>query len=310
MLIWFVSIKANKSHIEYKKRLLKGGYLESKFFYLVFGTVRVVFHWDEEYSFITNALKKYLGVREIHNKEILPDFDLELILSSSMFSDINSRKLYNKVINTRVWDALEIRSKEMPRKWICRNKGFFIKTIGKIIPEHFFRFVNRRYASYSHLIALYFIYDILVNIVQRALLNKNATFLHASAICNSEVNSVLICGQRHIGKTLSSVRFALSKRWRIISDDLIVVDNEANLYTSSLPAHIFGYYLSVLKLPISEEYMFQGSLDKLHWNLYIKFQGANRTVRLIQFPQEWITSGPCKLKLVLSELTMKSFYRK
>lgn len=141
-----------------------------------------------------------------------------------------------------------------------------------------YRLLNWNYLSPAETIAKNFIYDLFDYSTQLALLEKGATYIHASAVAK-DGQAVLLAGRGGVGKSAFMLKSVLEQGWCYLSDDLAVIDADAVIWRTPKKMQIYGY--NTVEEPVVRERLLAGRsiLDLAAWHARFLLKGGKRVRR-------------------------------
>jgi len=142
--------------------------------------------------------------------------------------------------------------------------------------RYFLKFKDWTFANYRDKLAKNFVYNIFEPICQAWMLKKGVTFLHAGSI-SVDGYGVALTGWGGAGKTsAASALIKQSDKVNFLSDDLAIINTQAELYPYYKSSVIYPYNTEGEN--ISESDFLDGFSDKLQWNIH-KWRNGNKGVR-------------------------------
>lgn len=276
-----------------------------------FGSIKVLFAWEKFLIDVGDTLKSWFRDFTTNSMQA----DIGFIISPTIYDNFRNVNSKERKVSTWAWDAVLVANNKCPHLWICRPRTTLKKYFAKALPKTLFRFINPLGASYWELQTGYFLYHIVIKQIQDLLLQNGASFIHAAGLSNSSKDAVIICGSGGIGKTTTAANFVSKSKghWKIIAEDFVIVSEEGKIYGSHLPAHIYGYHLSIMEQLGLQKDFFKDWLDRLQWNIYSIFKSPSGVVRRVTLPKNILAfDGTIKIcfvvEVVMSEEANDELY--
>ena len=186
---------------------------------------------------------------------------------------------------------------DAPRRWrLARRDGPLFRTAGRL-PTWLFRFLHVHRFSQAEARASTLIYRHLIPAVQEVLLDRSATFVHASALRGPDGRGLLGAGWGGAGKTRGSAALYMRspEQWRFMSDDLAILSADGALHFSPIPLNIFPY--STRQFPPLHQRVVRpmGWWDRLQWWARGTVVGRKGVARRIPVMHDLASHDSCTL---------------
>lgn len=151
------------------------------------------------------------------------------------------------------------------------------------LPSGIQRVLNMRYATVEELEYIDFVYGVMMPSLQLAMLKRNNSFLHSSAVYDEEHSGAIVFGSwGGIGKTSLSASLLLNDdRFSFISDDQTLISADGHVFATPLGVHLYPY--NTRTFPEIQRRLWDGRgwLDRSHWVLRDRLFGPAGVVRRV-----------------------------
>lgn len=124
------------------------------------------------------------------------------------------------------------------------------------------------------------IYDLFDVVVGALLVQKGATFLHASTCARGDEALALIAWGG-VGKTTSVLKLVTEQNWRFMSDDLGLVDEEGTLWNNPKYLQIYAYNVAGQPALFKRLMEGRGPADRANWHWRLARFGDKKVRRRI-----------------------------
>jgi len=281
-------------------------------FDVAFGPVRVLIRADGGMESVYRALRSWLAAGACVGNES-PDLVVELTDSPTFHRDVTGDVISagpgafdgHQVLirDGRAWEAAIDRfwrpGSPKALRYSTRN-GPMLRTVGRL-PSLLFRSLHVHRFSQAEVRASTLLYRHLVPAVQACLLERDATFVHASSLREVGGLGMLISGWGGAGKTSGSAALYLGRpqRWQFLSDDLTILTGDGRLHFSPLPLNIFPYSTAQFR-PLHDRVVGpMGIWDRLQWSVRGRMMGKKGVARRISPVRPPSASSSCPVELVV-----------
>jgi hypothetical protein len=146
--------------------------------------------------------------------------------------------------------------------------------------DHYKRAWNWNFLAPWETTAKNFMYDLFDLVAGAAVLEKNASYLHASTCCRNEEGLALIAWGG-IGKTTSVLKLVNEDRWKYLSDDLGLVDGDGRLWRTPRRLQIYAYNLEGQPQLFDQVMEGRGPIDRINWHWRLFRFGGKKVRRRI-----------------------------
>ena len=115
-----------------------------------------------------------------------------------------------------------------------------------VISREAMRSVNRSYISRAQNLAKVILYNDIEPLIHQKILQDGGAFIHASCVARSD-SAVVISGWGGAGKTSVATELTDSNEWKLVSDDLCLVDSRGDVQPYLKRVQIYPYNLDSRK---------------------------------------------------------------
>ena len=165
-----------------------------------------------------------------------------------------------------------------------RDEGFDVEVAAeptdRSMTDHFDRAWDWNFLAPWESTAKNFMYDLFDLVTAAALVERKASYLHAST-CARDGAAVALIAWGGVGKTTSVLKLVTEDGWRFLSDDLGLVDDEGRLWRTPRKLQVYAYNVEgepALRRRVMEG---RGPIDRVNWHWRLARFGPKKVRRRI-----------------------------
>uniref|UniRef100_A0A7V5XGD3 HPr kinase n=1 Tax=Thermodesulfobacterium geofontis TaxID=1295609 RepID=A0A7V5XGD3_9BACT len=268
---------------------------------LKFGLVNVELYLDKKLEYLYTFFSDWFRYRDdFNNIKTNTDVIFHLISQSKLLS--NNVKLRPKTLS--YWDErawLVFIQKQNPANWkiTCVPKFSRRMSVVRYFPSFFIRPLFNDAPTFKYLQASYFLYNILIPIVQSILLTKGCTFIHAASVCSVK-GSYLFSGLGGAGKTSASSYLYLKESdvYNCLGDDFSIISETGIVYPNPMPMNVYPY--NIKSFPELKKYLLTSMSfsEKFYWKVRSFLFGSKAAMKRIALPKTTVDCQNTELNTV------------
>lgn len=203
--------------------------------------------------------------------------DIEFRLRASALAESNRDATW---WDGKAWSA-QLHAEPTHLVWTLTPRETLLFRATRVVPDIAVRMAHIHHFGRREMRAGAALYGHLLPGAQLALLEREATLVHASSLVGPRGRGVLVLGRGGAGKTSASTSLYMRQpnRWRSMSDDLAIVSRDGLLYRSPVPINVFPYNTErfpELSQVVSRE---SSRADRAHWWLRSRLIGSDGVAR-------------------------------
>ncbi len=150
----------------------------------------------------------------------------------------------------------------------------------RAIVDHYKRAWNWNFLAPWETTAKNFMYDLFDLVTGAAILEKDASYLHASTCCR-DGRAIALVAWGGIGKTTSVLKLVTDDGWQYLSDDLGLIDGDGQVWRTPRRLQIYAYNVAGQPDLFDRVMGGRGPVDRVNWHWRLFRFGAKRVRRRI-----------------------------
>jgi hypothetical protein len=142
------------------------------------------------------------------------------------------------------------------------------------------------------------IYNLIEPFLNIYMLKYGQSFFHGAGVYDND-GGIIFTGWGGAGKTATSLRLALEHDFKLLSDDLIIIDKNKDTYMYPKRMQVYAYNVEGFEKLYKILMRKRGIIDKTHWQLFKLLHGRKGVRRRVHLHEIVSTDkiGPQKTKI-------------